>query len=273
MINEKEYMLLNIVTDPNSAIEDTLDNIVLKDLAFSSKYKIPKLVYNNVLIEIVDVDSSDSEYFEYRDFIQNSIVNSANISENTLYSLYITFKNLISMTNKISYEIVRSLKIGSIGITYTDGSSSKLKNKAGYASIRLTEESSNGVFDDFTGRTWNYAAESGMIDGGTNNVGELTGVKRAIENLDSHEIQLIISDSNLSMRSFREYIHNWKNNGWKAYNKKPIKNKELIQETYAKLNEKLKNKIILFKWTKAHAKNGFNELCDELAKKERGVNE
>ena len=35
-------------------------------------------------------------------------------------------------------------------------------------------------------------------------------------------------------------FHTWKNNGYKAYNKKPIKNKELICETYAKLQGKTK---------------------------------
>ena len=129
----------------------------------------------------------------------------------------------------------------------------------------------DGLLDDFTGKKFIFDAFSGTIKEGTNNIGELTAIKIAIENFNNKTFQLIISDSIYGIKSYREYIHVWKNNGYKTYSKKEIKNKDLIIETYEELKEVQKNKIVLLKWTKGHDQNSFNEKCDELAKKELGI--
>ena len=100
-----------------------------------------------------------------------------------------------------------------IGISYTDGSFSKNQTSAAYACCKLLNESPDGLLDDFTGKKFIFDAFSGTIKEGTNNIGELTAIKIAIENFNDKTFQLIISDSIYGIKSYREYIHVWKNNG------------------------------------------------------------
>ena len=57
------------------------------------------------------------------------------------------------------------------------------------------EESATGLYDDFTGRNFKFDAFAGKIENGTNNIGELTAIKVAIENFGNKKYQMIISDS------------------------------------------------------------------------------
>mgnify|MGYP001247520871 CR=1 FL=1 len=56
-------------------------------------------------------------------------------------------------------------------------------------------------------------------------------------------------------------IKNWRKNGWKSANKKPVKNKDL----WLKLSKLTEKKSIVWRWIKAHAGNKFNEQVDKLA--------
>jgi len=180
-------------------------------------------------------------------------------------------KPILERQKLMSLDVISIIDSINVDIIYSDGSSSKNNAAAGYGVCKLLEESTNGTYDSFTGKFWTYTTYSGRIENGTNNIGELSGVKAAIINSGEKPIQIIISDNIYSIKSFREYVYTWKNNGWLAYNKKPIKNKELIQEIYSELSKKSSEKIILFKWTKGHAGDSFNEICDKIAKKESGV--
>lgn len=262
-----EYILLNITFKSNSLTEDVMDNQILKEFAYGAKFKEPTLEYDNVLIPIIDYQKTPENSFNL-DKIKQYIFQSNNINYSDIicYSIYTVFEKILDKLPSIN--ILKIISENDIGIFYTDGSFSKSQTDAAYACCKLLNESQNGLYDDFTCRKFNYDAFSGRISDGTNNIGELTGIKVAIENFSEKPYQLIISDSIYGIKTYREYIYTWKKNGYKAYNKKPIKNKELICETYDELVAEQNKKIVLFKWTKGHANNSFNEKCDELAKKE-----
>lgn len=265
-----EYLLLNATFEASSVIESLMDDTVLKTVPFGSKFKAPILTYNDILIPIIPTDMNDVDFFLKEGRLANH-VKYANLKQDIIYSVYVVFKEVLDVQKSMLIDILAITNTESIGLIYSDGSSSKIKSAAGFGICKLTEQSTAGTFDDFTGLLWEYETLSGRIENGTNNVGELSGVRAAINNFNDKKIQVVISDNIYALKSFREYIYVWKNNGYLTYSKKPIKNKELIQETYSELLEVLKDKIVLFKWTKGHDGDSFNEICDELAKKESGV--
>ena len=251
-----------------------MDNAALKCFAFGAKYKTPALDYDNVFTPIY-TGSEDDRYLASREYVKSKIKYPSNfeLDESTIYTIYTIFAPVINTAKSISFSINGITDTDKFGIMYTDGSYSKNVGDAGYACCKLTDiDYNNGNLDPFSNRKYLCETFSGRIKEGTNNIGELTAIKVALENLSEKSFQVIISDSIYGIKTYREYIHVWKNNGYKAYNKKPIKNKDLITETYDKLKEAQKNKkIVVFAWTKGHANNTFNEICDELAKKEIGL--
>lgn len=269
----KQFILVDATFDSSSLIETLIDDKILKEYAYGMKYKSPRLEYGNILIPLILMDESDHEFSMNYYKLAQKVVQKQGItySEDVYYSLYKTFSEIINKDVNCSLNVIDLVDEDNIGIFYTDGSFSKNTEEAAYACCQLLDESNDGLADDFTGRKFEFNAYSGKIEKGTNNIGELTAIKVAIENFHGKKYQMIISDSIYGIKSYREYIHTWKNNGYKAYNKKPIKNKELICETYAKLQEKQNDHIVLLKWTKGHANNSFNEKCDEMAKKELGI--
>lgn len=270
----KQFILVDASFETSSMLEALLDDTLLKELAYGMKYKTPRLEYDHVLVPLVLMDPNDHGFsMNYYKLVQKVVQQQGVVySEDVYYSLYKVFGEIVNKYDtNFSLNVVDVVNEDDIGIFYTDGSFSKNTEEAAYACCQLLTESDEGLMDDFTGRKFNFNAYSGKIENGTNNIGELTAIKIAVENFSGKKYQMIISDSIYGIKSYREYIHTWKNNGYKAYNKKPIKNKELICETYAKLQEKQNEHIVLLKWTKGHANNSFNEKCDEMAKKELGI--
>jgi ribonuclease HI len=62
------------------------------------------------------------------------------------------------------------------------------------------------------------------------------------------------------------WINNWKRNGWRTADKKPVKNDDL----WRRLDEAGTRHDIAWKWVKGHAGDVMNERADELAR--RGMN-
>jgi ribonuclease HI len=58
-----------------------------------------------------------------------------------------------------------------------------------------------------------------------------------------------------------KWIHNWKKNGWKTSDKKPVKNVDLWQ----RLESALERHAVEFRWVKGHAGHPENERADKLA--------
>jgi ribonuclease HI len=110
-----------------------------------------------------------------------------------------------------------------------------------------------------------YGDEEKELYGGeaetTNNRMELTAVIRALEALKRKVSVAVTTDSVYVRDGITKWIHNWKRNGWKTAQKKPVKNDDLWKE----LDELSKQHEIEWHWVKGHAGHPENERADELA--------
>ena len=96
----------------------------------------------------------------------------------------------------------------------------------------------------------------------TNNRMEMRAVITALQQLrESCNIKLY-SDSQYVKNGITEWIKNWKRNGWRTANKKPVKNQDLWQL----LDFEIQKHQIEWIWVKGHAGHRENEICDLLAK-------
>lgn len=101
----------------------------------------------------------------------------------------------------------------------------------------------------------------------TNNRMELTAVIRALEALKRTVAVQVNTDSQYVQKGISQWIHNWKRNGWRTADKKPVKNADLWQ-----LLDKLASQHeIRWEWVKGHAGHPGNERADRLAN--RGIDD
>lgn len=100
----------------------------------------------------------------------------------------------------------------------------------------------------------------------TNNKMELTAVIKALEYAKERgEKQVIIlTDSQYVKNGITDWINNWKKNGWRTSNKKPVKNMEYWMNLDS-LNSSLS---VNWQWVKGHAGIRGNEECDSLVRME-----
>jgi ribonuclease HI len=101
----------------------------------------------------------------------------------------------------------------------------------------------------------------------TNNRMELTAVIRALEALKRPATIAVHTDSQYVQKGISMWIHNWKRNGWRTSDKKPVKNADLWQ----KLDGLAQQHEIKWLWVKGHAGHPGNERADRLAN--RGIDE
>ena len=99
----------------------------------------------------------------------------------------------------------------------------------------------------------------------TNNRMELTAVIRALEALTRPSGIDLHTDSQYVKNGIETWIHNWKKNGWKTSDKKPVKNADLWRE----LDVLAARHDIRWHWVKGHNGHAGNERADSLAN--RGV--
>ena len=59
------------------------------------------------------------------------------------------------------------------------------------------------------------------------------------------------------------WIKNWKRNGWRTADKKPVKNDDL----WRRLDEAASRHDVAWVWVKGHAGDAMNERADELARR------
>jgi len=271
------FLICNFIVKGGKVLETIFDETILKEAAYNSKTSIKGRMYTYafVAVPVLTEDKNDETYNDEKYYIESKIENQESIQENVIYSIYKMLKNdkleIDALSTAISIEVMFNISDEKMGISYSDGSFKKDTSEASYATYVLesTEDNRATAYDDFTEKSYSYTEYSDSISDGTNNIGELTGIKVAAENFNEKQFQVIISDSLYSLKSFREWIYTWKHNGYTNYARKPIANKELIEETYTALSKD--NKIILYKWTKGHANDSFNEMCDKLAKSALGI--
>ena len=96
----------------------------------------------------------------------------------------------------------------------------------------------------------------------TNNKMELTAAIEALKYLNEKENIEIFTDSKYVKDGIESWIVNWKKNGWKTKNKKPVKNKEL----WVELDKQIQKHNINWQWVQGHVGNKYNERADRLAR-------
>jgi ribonuclease HI len=101
----------------------------------------------------------------------------------------------------------------------------------------------------------------------TNNRMELTAVIRALEALKRPVEARLHTDSQYVQKGISQWIHNWKRNGWRTADKKPVKNADLWQQ----LDKLVAQHRIEWVWVKGHAGHPGNERADQLAN--RGIDD
>jgi ribonuclease HI len=96
----------------------------------------------------------------------------------------------------------------------------------------------------------------------TNNRMELMAAIAALEALKFPCTVDLHTDSEYLRKGITEWINNWKRNGWRTADKKPVKNVDLWQ----RLDEALKRHQVRWHWVKGHAGHAMNERADLLAR-------
>ena len=110
-----------------------------------------------------------------------------------------------------------------------------------------------------------------VITGGdpktTNNRMELAAIIEALKAVNSvmggNSARITVrSDSKYVIDAFnKNWIGNWKRNGWRTASKQQVKNIELWEE----LLHEIKGHDIAWEWVKGHNGDPMNERCDRLA--------
>ena len=111
-----------------------------------------------------------------------------------------------------------------------------------------------------------YGDAEKEISGGeketTNNRMELLAVISGLEALkEPCEVKVITDSKYFSDALEKGWLQNWKNNGWKKSNGKPVLNTDLCTR-FLTLSETHK---ITTLWIKGHAGHPENERCDKMA--------
>jgi ribonuclease HI len=97
----------------------------------------------------------------------------------------------------------------------------------------------------------------------TNNRMELLAAISALEALSRPCAIDIHTDSQYLRGGVTGWIANWKRNGWRTADKKPVKNEDL----WRRLDEATKRHEIAWRWVRGHAGDTMNERADALARR------
>ena len=131
---------------------------------------------------------------------------------------------------------------------YTDGACSGNPGPGGWAAVLIAGGKEREI--------------SGYAPSTTNNRMELTAAIEALKRLKSPCSVRLYSDSAYLVSAFnKNWIGNWKRNGWKNASKDPVSNQDLWEEL-----DRLAA-IHSVEWIKVagHADNEYNNRCDALA--------
>ena len=132
---------------------------------------------------------------------------------------------------------------------YTDGACSGNPGKGGWGAILI------------------YAKEKKYMSGSkqltTNNQMELTATIEALKAISTPSNIALYTDSQYVKNGITSWIFNWKKNGWKTANKKPVANRDL----WIELEKYVDFHSVNWFWVKGHSGDHYNEIADELAVK------
>ena len=102
---------------------------------------------------------------------------------------------------------------------------------------------------------------SGFSRHTTNNRMELLAAICAIEALNRTTVGELTTDSSYVKDGITKWIHNWKKNGWRKSNRKPVENKDL----WERLDAAVSSHNITWHWIRGHTGHVENERADTLA--------
>jgi ribonuclease HI len=132
---------------------------------------------------------------------------------------------------------------------YTDGGCSPNPGPGGWAAILL-----------FPGQEPQELV--GAEPDTTNNQMELRAAIEALKALPTpHQIDLY-TDSQYLRQGITEWLPGWEERGWRTSQKTAVKNQDLWQELAGLLHQH----EVIWRWTKGHAGDKWNERADELAR-------
>lgn len=131
---------------------------------------------------------------------------------------------------------------------YTDGACSGNPGPGGYGAVLMYGNEKREL--------------SGYSENTTNNKMEIMAAIIALEALKESCKVKLYSDSSYLVESIeKNWLDNWKKNGWKTANKKPVKNRD----EWERLDKQLSIHDVQFIKVKGHSDNEFNNRCDTLA--------
>ncbi len=102
---------------------------------------------------------------------------------------------------------------------------------------------------------------SGYCEQTTNNRMELLAAICALEALKREARAELTTDSSYVKDGITKWIHNWKRNGWRKSNKKPVENRDL----WERLDKAVAAHDITWHWIRGHTGHAENERADLLA--------
>ncbi|MFY9316610.1 MAG: ribonuclease HI [Burkholderiales bacterium] len=97
----------------------------------------------------------------------------------------------------------------------------------------------------------------------TNNRMELTAVIEGLRALKGPSQVRVYTDSQYVQKGISQWIHAWKQRGWRTADKKPVKNEDL----WKALDEAARRHSVEWNWVRGHAGHPENERADALANK------
>ena len=97
----------------------------------------------------------------------------------------------------------------------------------------------------------------------TNNRMELTAAIAALEALKRPAVVKLHTDSQYLRDGVTAWMGNWKRNGWRTRDRKPVKNDDL----WRRLDEATQRHEIDWRWVRGHGGDPMNERADELAQR------
>jgi len=96
----------------------------------------------------------------------------------------------------------------------------------------------------------------------TNNRMELMAAIAALEALKRPCLVDLHTDSQYLRNGIMTWIKQWKRNGWRTADRKPVKNEDL----WKRLDTALARHQVRWHWVQGHAGHAMNERADELAR-------
>lgn len=103
--------------------------------------------------------------------------------------------------------------------------------------------------------------------GTTNNRMELMAAIQALESLTRPTVVRLHTDSAYLRNGITSWLPNWKRNGWRTADKRPVKNSDL----WRRLDVAAARHQVSWHWVKGHSGHPGNERADALAN--RGMRE